>query len=523
MLGAAHSVDVAGTCQAILAPKVLDTSPCSSQNSSMRRKRRIDKPAESAAPSMLRSPEDATLKPRSLARLVARIRTLKGAIVAIAGVGALLGGLAGYWNAYQAARSSVQAASLLAIVGKGDAGPRSLVVLPFANLTGDPQQAYLADGLTSMVTADLSRIRDAFIVSATTAYSYKDKALTVQQIGKELGVRFALQGDVQRSGDKLRINAQLADATTNALLWTETFDGSQLDLFALQDQVTTRIGNSLGREMLIVAARESELRQSNPNVSDLLIRASALGLKPDSKRIRDEMEALCRHALLLEPNNVKAMVCLATTISTAAYNDWSADGVIDMKRLDEARGLAQKAKELDPDHPGIQASIAQYAGASGDYEAMRRADEIALSLSPKSPSAYSNLADDYIEAGEPVVAIELLTKGIRLDPRNVSEITLGEMGRAQFMLGDDQAAIAWLLKALDVSDRIAEHHALLAMAYARRGESAKAQASVAALLQLEPKFSLSRFDKPRPGYPSAYREFWETKLLPAARLAGLPD
>jgi hypothetical protein len=130
-------------------------------------------------------------------RLLARLKTLKGAIGAIAGVGAVLGGLAGYWNAYQAARSSTESAKLLALVGKGDSGPLSIVVLPSANLTGDPQQAYLADGLTAAVTSDLSRIRDAFIVSVATAYAYKDKPLTTAGAAPALNVwsahEFAIQ------------------------------------------------------------------------------------------------------------------------------------------------------------------------------------------------------------------------------------------------------------------------------------------------------------------------------------------
>ena len=193
----------------------------------MTSKRRAAKPAANLPEEPARDSAAVVPAPGWLERILARLKTLKGAIVAIAGVGAVLGGLAGYWNAYQAARGSTQSAQLLALVGKGDAGPLSIVVLPFANLTGDPQQAYLADGLTAAVTADLSRIRDAFIVSTATAFAYKDKAFTVQQIGKELGVRFALQGGVQRSGDKIRINAQLADTTTNAQLWSESFDGSQ--------------------------------------------------------------------------------------------------------------------------------------------------------------------------------------------------------------------------------------------------------------------------------------------------------
>jgi TolB-like protein len=461
--------------------------------------------------------------PTKFARLIARLKTLKGTIVAIAGVGAVLGGLAGYWNAYQAARSGTQSSSLLALVGTGNAGPLSIVVLPFANLTGDPQQAYVADGLTVAVTADLSRIRDAFIVSTATALAYKDKPVTVQQIGKELGVRFVLQGGVQRSADKIRINAQLADATSNAQLWSETFDGSQADLFALQDLVTTRIGNSIGREMVIVAARDSETRKSDPKVADLMVRARALVLKPVSLKNYEERQALYRQVLLLEPSNVQAMVGLAGALAFAVDNGFIADPVVSETRLVEGRDLALKARELDSSIASIYSVLGVYAYRHGNFEGARRDFATALSLEPKDPMRYNAVAWGYLRAGDPVRAIGLLSQGIRLDPKNLREIFLDNMGRAQFMIGDDEAAIEWLLKAVDANPAYAPPHAYLAMAYARQGDHARARAAAVALLRADPKYSLSRSEAPWPEQPVAFREWWETKLLPAGRLAGLPE
>jgi TolB-like protein len=372
---------------------------------------------EPARPASVSAPSDSLLD-----RIIGRLKTLKGAIVAIAGVGAVLGGLAGYWNAYQAARSSTQSsAQLLALVGKGDAGPLSIVVLPFANLTGDPQQAYMADGITAAVTADLSRIRDAFIVSTATAFAYKDKAVTLQQIGKELGVRFALQGGVQRSGDKIRINAQLADTTNNAQLWSESFDGSQRDLFALQEIVTARIGNSIGREMVVVAARDSERHSGDPRAADLMMRASALSLNPIGLATYEESENLYRQALLLQPNNARVLAGLAASLSVPAANGFIVDAVAREQKLVEARDLALKAKALDPSLPSVYVTLSDYADTHGDYEGARRASETALSLEPKNPWRYSNLAADYLMAGEATRAIELLAKAVHLDPRHVPD------------------------------------------------------------------------------------------------------
>ena len=485
--------------------------------------RRHEEPVAVVPPGVAGEALAPATRPSTFSRWLAWLKSLKGAIVAIASVGAVLGGFAGYWNAYQATRAGSPSASLLATVGTGNAGPLSIVVLPFANLTGDPQQAYLADGLTAAMTADLSRISGAFIVSAGAAFAYKDKPVTLQQVGKDLGVRFALQGGVQRSGDKIRINAQLVDTTSNGQLWSESFEGSQADLFALQDLVTTRVGNSIGREMVVLAARDSEVRKTDPKAADLLLRARAQDLRPRFQKLYEESQALYRQALLLEPRNAEALAGLAASLAAAAYDEFVVDPIAREKQLVEGRDLALKAMDLDPSNPNIYVTLSMYAVGHGDFEGARRADETVLSLRPKTPGAYTNLAASYIEAADPARAIELLTQGISLDPRHVHEATVGNMGQALFMQGDDKAAIEWLLKAQDMNPGNAQTRAFLAMAYARKGDHARARTAVAALLRVEPTFSLSKFEAPKPGQPAAYREFWETTLLAAGRQAGLPE
>lgn len=278
----------------------------------------------------------------------------------------------------------------------------SIVVLPFQNLTGEPNQVYVADGLTASLTSDLSRIRDAFIVNAATAFTYKDKPTTAQQIGRELGVRFVLHGSVQRSGTKMRINAQLADTTSNAQLWSDSFEGDQSDLFALQDRVTTLVGNSIGREMVIVAARKSETSNINATVADLMLRARALSLKPISLDNLQHMEDLWRQALTLAPNNASAMVGLANSLAYQASNfSHQMDESAQAKKFVEGRDLALKAKEIDPDNPGVYAPIAGYAMYRGDWEGGLRATETRLLLEPKNPSAFNNLAVKFYYRGEP--------------------------------------------------------------------------------------------------------------------------
>ena len=477
------------------------------------------------------SPEDASpasqvARPAASrwARLWVWLKRFRGPIVAIAAFGAVLSGLLGYWRAYETVQTVVVPKSVPTVV-TADAGPLSIVVLPFQNLTGDANQAYVADGITASLTADLSRIRDAFIVDTKSAFAYKDKPITAQQVGKDLGVHFVLQGSVQRSGTKIRINAQLADANSNAQLWSDTFEGDQSDLFSLQDRVTTLVGNSIGREMVIVAARESESRKTSPKAADLMLRAIALNLKPMSLKKLQQQEDMYRQVLALEPHNANAMTELAGTLTVEVDNfGFGMDESIREKKLVEGRDLALRAKELDPDNPRVYLPIALYALYHGDQAGALRANETRLSLEPKNPVAYNNVASLLLLRGEPQRAIELETQAINLDPKHPDENVLTVLGIAYFVLGDNDAAINWLQKSLEINPAHVDSYEYLAMAYAVKGEDAKAHAAAAEVRRLNPKLTLSAVKTMfLVVKPANFDEWFENGFVPAWRKAGLPE
>lgn len=427
-----------------------------------------------------------------------------------------------FWKSFETVKVAVPTSTVNAT--PANASALSIAVLPFANRTGNPQEEYVADGITESLTTDLSRIQQAFIVNATTAFTYKGKPVNAQQVGKDLGVRFVLQGSVQRSGNKIRINAQLADTTSNAQLWAESFEGEQSDLFALQDQVTTRIGNSIGREMIVVAARESETRKSSPKAADLMLRVRALGLKPQSLKNFQQIEDLCRQVLVLEPNNSSAMAALAMYLTLQSSNFGSALGEeVREKKYVEGRDLALKAIEAASSNPGIYLALGFYALAHDDYAGYRRALETRYSLMPKNPGAANTLATAYMRGAEPKRAIELLTQAISLDPRNAPEVMFRNMCAAYLQLGDNDAAIEWCLKSLEKNPTFALTYPLLAMAYALKGNRAKALATVEALHKLDPKLTLRTLPKLTSSTPAAFKEYWEKKFVPAWRKAGLPE
>jgi TolB-like protein/tetratricopeptide (TPR) repeat protein len=404
------------------------------------------------------------------------------------------------------------------------AGPLSIVVLPFANQTGDPHKGYVADALTTSITSDLLRIRDAFVIPPATAFTYRERPAPVQQVGMELGVHFVLQGSVLSSGERIRITAQLADTHSGAQLWSDTFDGELVDLFALQDMVTTRIVNSIDREMVVVAARESETRKNSPKVADLMLRARALNLKPQSLGNHQQLEAWYRQVLALDPKNVGAMVGLAWSLVLQPDNFGSGMDVrVKEHKYAEGRDLALRAKDLDPAHPGVHLAMYVYAANHDDFGGYRQSAEAWPLLEPKNPRAINGLALSYLRGGEPAKTIELLTKAINLDPRQPADVILLNMGCAHLLLEDEDAAIVWLLRALQTNPGLPVAHAYLALAYALKQNDAKARETVHDLHRIDPGFRFTSFGKPYSSNPAAYRNYWDRKLLPGARMAGLPE
>ena len=266
------------------------------------------------------------LRPEAVADLPASIlppkrprrgRSTNVVIAAVATVALVIAGAA--WWLWPATKPSPPAVAATTTIAQPLQAPRlSIVVLPFANLSNDPDQQYFADGITEDLTTELSQIPDSFVISRNTAFTYRSKPVDTKQIGRELGVRYVLEGSVQQSGSHLRTTAQLIDAETDAHLWAEQFDGDTGDLFALQDEITGRIRNTLGTQLI---AAEAARRTEHSDALDYIFRARAAMSKPPSRGNYAEAIGLFERALALDSRSVGAQSSLASVLAGRLLNN----------------------------------------------------------------------------------------------------------------------------------------------------------------------------------------------------------
>ena len=287
----------------------------------------------------------------------------------------------------------------------------SIVVLPFANLSGDASQDYLADIISDELTTGFSRFRNSFVISRSTAFTYKGKPINVRQIGKDLGVRYALEGSVQPSGDRLRVNAQLIDTESDAHLWADRFDENRSDLLQVQDAIVHRIANAIGIKLADVRAREAQTRAANPNAEDLAFRCSAAIMRTVWTSERDSAFRLCEQALEVDPENVRALSHLTFKFTQRYTHLAGSDRQADLRRADELASLAVK---IDPGYHMAHVAKGDALLAAGRCREAIDSYGRALILAPSAiliglPMAYNLI-------GEPEQAIAYADKTMRLNP-----------------------------------------------------------------------------------------------------------
>jgi adenylate cyclase len=355
----------------------------------------------------------------------------------------------------------------------------SIVVLPFTNLNGDTEQQYFADAVTDDVTTDLSRIHDMVVISRNTAFTYRDKPVESRQIGRDLNVRYLLGGSVRRSGNRLRVNTQLIDTETDAHVWAERFDHDTSDLFALQDEVTSKIAVALNLEMIgAEAARPAE----HPDALDYVLQGRAAlnrGSTPDSflAAVR-----LFEKAMSLDTGSVSARAFLAHALTGRVLDQITDTSVGD---LDRAGQLIDEVLAQSPQHPLGHLVKGQTLRAQQRYEAAIPNYEIALSLDRNSVIALAALGLCKFFTGAIEEAIPAQEQAIRLSPRDPRLPNwYWRIGMVHLLQSRIDEAISWLERARSGNPRLPGPHAWLVSAYALKGDLPRAAAEFADAQQL---------------------------------------
>ena len=368
----------------------------------------------------------------------------------------------------------------------------SMVVLPFANLSGDPAQDYFADGITENLTTDLSRIRKSFVIAPRTALTYKGKNVDAREIGKELGVRYVVEGSVHREQNRVRVNAQLIDAASGAHLWAERFEEDIADLFKLQDQVVARLGNTLGFE-LVRAEAERSARSATPDAVDLTMRGWAMAWRAIEEQSMKEKEAnylaaraLFEQALAVDPNYADALAGDAFVYMVDYLYGWSPAGTnYEEKIISQTdHAIARAPDDVRSYYP----KSVYLRMTNRPSESIQVAND-GLAINPNSAQLYSARAAAEVSLGRFEEAISDSHQAIRLSPRDpqvgLRHVTIGD---AEVGLGHLDAAIEEYQKAIDVGYR--NRVVNMAGAYALQGKMEEAKSVLAEALRANPKLTV---------------------------------
>ena len=397
----------------------------------------------------------------------------------------------------------------------------SIVVLPFANVSNDPDQQYFADGITEDLTTDLSRISDMVVISRDTAFTYRNKPVNAEQIGRELSVRYVLEGSIRRSGERVRVNTQLVDAATDTHLWAERFDSDIADLFTLQNEITGRLANTLGIEMIAAeAARPTE----EPDALDYILRGRAATLKPNSPESWAEASSLFERALALDPQSVEAQSRLANALVARMAEGISGSPAADLARAEE---LVRRALAANPRFAYAHQVEGRVLQAHNRWDEAAPEFETTLALNHNAVWALSYLAECKLLIGPIEEAIPLEQQAIRLSPR---EPRIGwwyrVIGNVHLLQSHTEEAIVWYEKARSSIPAAPSLHIRLASAYGLKGETERAAAELAEARRLSPNDHFSSLARLKAvgyfGVPKI-RALYEATYFAGLRKAGMPE
>jgi adenylate cyclase len=409
--------------------------------------------------------------------------------------------------------------------GQNSGAPRlSIVVLPFENLSHDPDQDYFADGITEDLTTDLSRIAGSFVIARNTAFTYKGLSVDVKQLGRDLGVRYVLEGSVRRFGEQVQVNVQLIDTESGAHVWADRFETDRRNLAEAQSEITGRLARTLHLELVQAVGRQIEQAHAiNPDAQDLIMRGWALYERTPAASSRDEAKHAFEQALAIDPQSYDAKLGIAGALVVNLSNGTSEDAKTAEAR---AEALLNELLARDSNRSQLHTTLALLRRMQNRLPQSRIEWERAIELDQNNAIAYGQLGVTLIYLGDPAAAIPLEEKRIRLNPNDPNiALAYWSMGLAHLLLGQADQAVDWLTKACAANPRVYYFYLDLAAAFALRGHLQEARAALAESLKLKPEINSMERQRARWAYSNnpAYRALAATTVDAGLRLAGMPE
>ena len=395
----------------------------------------------------------------------------------------------------------------------------SIVVLPFANLGGDPEQEHFVDGVTDSLTTDLSRIGGSFVIGRNTAFTYKGRRVDLKQIGRELNIRYILEGSVQRAGARMRVNVQLIDAERGKHLWAERFDKPLADLFDMQDEIVARLAGALNTELIAAEARRAE-QSPNPDSIDLTFQGWAWWNKGVTADNLAEARRLFERAAALDPANVMGLVGIASVnlaVATVFLPDDRA------ARIAAAEESLTKALSLAPENAIAHLLLGVVQMHTDRALQGIRSCERALDLDRNLAAAHAQIGDGKLLLGQPEETEAHIQEALRLSPRD-RDVYLWCMfaGLAKFQLGREEEAVVWLRRSIEADRNYPNSHFILGAALAHLGRLPEARSEAQAGLAMNPTFTIARLRASVPS-DSPARIAGLERVIDGLRKAGAPE
>lgn len=459
-----------------------------------------------------------------------RIRNLLVAAGAVALV--LLTAPAAWWLLLSPSTPSVKdrgaaASEVVSSEDRLNAWTPSIVVLPFANLSGDPKRDYLADGITDSLISDLAHALPGVpIVSRDTAFTYKGRGADAREIGRELEVRYLLEGSVVLDGERVRVNTRLVETKEASQLWAERFDAELKSILQVQDEIVSRVSRAIGLQVVDIEARRSwRERPDSAEHIDLVMRGKSVLNLPSSQATMIEARGLFEQAVNVEPASVDGLAGVATTLVFEFLNGYYDTG--GDERLGRAKRLLNRALAIEPRHLMALKANAALRRAQGRFDDAIDMAKMVIMENPGEPWTYKELGLSTLYLGKPEQALEWFAKADRIGPRDPGRWTwLDGRGHALVLLGRDEEAIRALVNALDANPKNNSPHAFLAAAYALLGRSEEARAALAAYLERRPGSRVSTFRTQSPVplalTSTAYRQLF-ARVQEGLRKSGMPE